>query len=43
MFIEETYGIKIKDDELVPANLDNLKNLAEFINRKTSNKPSEIA
>jgi acyl carrier protein len=43
MFIEETYGIKIKDDELVPANLDNLKNLAEFINRKTSSKPSEIA
>jgi acyl carrier protein len=43
MFIEETYRIKVEDSELVPANLDNLKNLAEFINRKTSNKSPEIA
>jgi acyl carrier protein len=43
MFIEDTYLIKVKDNELDPANLDSLKNLAEFINRKTSNKPPEIA
>jgi acyl carrier protein len=39
MFIEETFVIKIEDDELVPANLDNLNNLSEFVKRKTSNRP----
>jgi acyl carrier protein len=34
MFLEETYGIKIEDNELVPENLDNLVNVAGFINRK---------
>jgi len=34
MFLEETYGIKIEDDELVPENLDNLRNMAGFLERK---------
>lgn len=34
MFLEETYNIKIEDDELTPENLDNLKNIAKFIERK---------
>jgi len=33
-FLEETYNIKIEDDELIPENLDNLQNVARFIERK---------
>jgi acyl carrier protein len=33
-FIEATYGIKVKDDELVPENLDSIVNVTEFIARK---------
>jgi len=33
-FIEETYGIKVKDDELVPENLDSIVNVSDFIRRK---------
>ena len=30
-FLEETYDIVIKDDELIPENLDSLKNVAQFL------------
>ena len=33
-FIEEQFGIKIEDEELVPANLDSVNNVVGFINRK---------
>jgi len=33
-FIEETYRIKVKDDELVPENLDSIANVSDFIRRK---------
>ena len=32
--IEETYGIRIGDDEMVPENLDSLDNIAQFMARK---------
>ena len=35
MFLEETYGIEIKDSELVPDNLDSLQNIARFVRNKT--------
>ena len=34
MFIEETYGIKIEDEELVPQNMDSLQNIARFLDSK---------
>jgi len=34
LFIEETFGVKVNDDEMIPANLDSVDNLAAFINRK---------
>jgi len=34
MFVEESYGIKIKDDELLPENLDSINNVAAFVQRK---------
>ncbi len=32
--LEETYGIKVLDDEMVPENLDSLRNVSEFVARK---------
>lgn len=33
-FLEQTFGIEIKDDELVPENLDSLANVEAFVKRK---------
>jgi acyl carrier protein len=33
-FIEEHYGISVDDGELVPENLDSLRNLSQFVGRK---------
>ena len=33
-FIEETYSFKIDDEELVPENLDSIKNILQFIQNK---------
>jgi len=35
-FLEETFGITIEDDELVPENLDSVDRLLTFINKKKS-------
>ena len=35
-FLEETYNIKIEDDELIPENLDSLNNVVKFIGQKNS-------
>lgn len=33
-FIEETFGIKVDDDEMLPENLDSVNSLAAFVRRK---------
>jgi acyl carrier protein len=33
-FIEETYGVEIKDEELVPENFDNVSYVARFVENK---------
>jgi len=33
-FIEETYGIRVEDDELVPENLDTIADLTAYVLRK---------
>jgi acyl carrier protein len=35
-FVEETYGIKVKDEELIPENLDSITNVSDFIRQKQS-------
>jgi acyl carrier protein len=35
MFIEETFGIAVKDEELIPENLDSVNKLVAFVERKT--------
>jgi len=37
LFIEEAFGIKIDDDEMVPENLDSVDNIISFIKGKNSN------
>jgi acyl carrier protein len=35
-FLEETYGLTIRDEEYVPGNFDTLANVARFLERKLS-------
>jgi acyl carrier protein len=35
-FLEETFGIKVEDAEMVPENLDSIDNVAAFVTRKRS-------
>ena len=35
-FIEETYGIKIEDEEIIPENLDTIQDITYFIKQKLS-------
>jgi acyl carrier protein len=35
-FLESTYGLTIEDEELDPANLDSLNQIAAFVERKRS-------
>ncbi|MCL2626964.1 MAG: acyl carrier protein [Cystobacterineae bacterium] len=35
-FVEQSFGFKVEDNELVPENLDSLDNLVQFISRKKS-------
>jgi len=34
-FLEETFGIKISDEEMIPENLDSVKSIISFLGRKT--------
>jgi acyl carrier protein len=34
-WVEERYGIRVEDEEIVPDNLDSINNLCRFIERKT--------
>ena len=35
-FIEDTWGVAVKDEEMVPENLDSLARLVRFVDKKTS-------
>jgi acyl carrier protein len=34
MFVEETYGVAVKDEEIVPENFDSVGQLAAYVRRK---------
>ena len=34
-FIEEEFGIKVLDEEMVPENLDSVDNIVQYVARKT--------
>lgn len=33
-YIEEKYSLRVEDEELIPENLDSIRNISEFIQRK---------
>lgn len=33
-FIEERYGVKVEDEEMVPENFDSLRNISAYVGRK---------
>jgi len=33
-FVEETYGIKVEDHEIIPENFDSTRNIASFVERR---------
>jgi len=35
-FLEENYNIKVEDEELIPENLDSIKNICAYIKLKRS-------
>ena len=35
-FIESTFEIKVEDEELIPENLDSIKNIVSFLEKKLS-------
>ena len=34
-FIEDEFGVKVEDEEMVPENLDSVNNLVAFVGRKS--------
>lgn len=42
-FLEETYEITVNDEELIPENLDSLKKVAAFVEKKIQSPNEEIA
>jgi acyl carrier protein len=34
LFIEERFGVRVEDDELVPENFETIRRLTEFVERK---------
>ena len=33
-FLEEEYGVKVEDDEMIPENLDSVDNIVSYIDKK---------
>ncbi len=43
MYIEDTWGIKIADEEMVPENLDTVERIARFIERRQASPAAAAA
>jgi len=41
-FIEETFGISVDDEEIIPEHLDSLQNITAFLNKKFNGKFTTI-
>ena len=41
MFVEETFGFEVDDEDLVPDNFDSVEKLARYIGGKTDNSIEE--
>ncbi len=38
LFIEETFGIKVEDNEMLPDNLDSIERIADYVSRKLKSR-----
>lgn len=38
LWLEDTFGIEVENDEMIPANLDSVNSLIGFVDRKTGSK-----
>ena len=38
-FLEETFGFRLRDDELIPENLDSISNVVSFLRKKMEASP----
>ena len=38
MFLEETFGIEVEDEDIVPENFQNLNSIVEYVEQKMGNK-----
>ena len=36
MFVEETYGVEVEDDEVIPENFDSVNKLGAYVRRKAT-------
>lgn len=43
MFVEETFGIVVADDEVLPENFDSITSLAAYVERKEAQTPIKAA
>ncbi|MGE0081192.1 MAG: acyl carrier protein [Thiohalomonadaceae bacterium] len=42
-FLEEQFGIRVRDEEMIPENLDSVNNIVGFIARKSAERGSQAA
>ena len=42
-FLEQTFGIEVANEDLVPENLDSISNVASFVERKLQGSASGVA
>ncbi len=43
LFLAENFSIKVDDQDMVPANLDSINKIADFVQRKVAAKQSQPA
>jgi acyl carrier protein len=42
-FLEQTYGVHVADEEMVPENMDSLRNIEGFLDRKLGKEPAQAS
>lgn len=42
-FLETTFGIEVQDDEMLPENLDSIRAISSYVDRKLESRKVELA
>ena len=42
-FLENTFGIEVADEEMLPENLDSIRAVTAYVNRKTQRREAQLA